>query len=181
MFDDTIVQYHHTDEFLEHSDLKKIQQRYIPANTGHSPNAVTKLGHRLRRWPNIETALGESPVFAGYYSTQYPPIYVCTPGSFELNRYVIASDISNSLDSNKRRSQDCLEQVPAGDLFLFFLAWRVFCPEGGFWASVTPFTQLSGGSDRVEFVLGFTDGDPESDELSDDSELQPVSSLAHTC
>ena len=23
------------------------------------------LGHRLRRWPNIETALGECPVFAG--------------------------------------------------------------------------------------------------------------------
>ena len=23
------------------------------------------LAHRLRRWPNIETALGESPVFAG--------------------------------------------------------------------------------------------------------------------
>ena len=37
----------------------------VPANTGHSPNAVSMLAHRLRRWPNIETALGECPVFAG--------------------------------------------------------------------------------------------------------------------
>ena len=37
----------------------------IPTNTEHSPNAVSMLAHRLRRWPNIETALGECPVFAG--------------------------------------------------------------------------------------------------------------------
>ena len=37
----------------------------FPANTGHSPRAVSMLAHRLRRWPNIETALGECPVFAG--------------------------------------------------------------------------------------------------------------------
>ena len=40
----------------------------IPASTGHSPNAVSMLAHRLRRSacpPNIETALGECPVFAG--------------------------------------------------------------------------------------------------------------------
>ena len=30
-----------------------------PANTRHSPNAVLMLAHRLRRWPNIKTALGE--------------------------------------------------------------------------------------------------------------------------
>ena len=36
-----------------------------PANTGHSPYAVSMLGHRLRRWPNIKTASGECPVFAG--------------------------------------------------------------------------------------------------------------------
>ena len=36
-----------------------------PENTGHSPNALSMLGQRLRRWPNIETALGECPVFAG--------------------------------------------------------------------------------------------------------------------
>ena len=36
-----------------------------PANTGHSPNAVSMLAHRLRRWPNIETTLGDCPLFAG--------------------------------------------------------------------------------------------------------------------
>ena len=36
-----------------------------PANTRHSPNAVSMLVQRRRRWANIETALGECPVFAG--------------------------------------------------------------------------------------------------------------------
>ena len=36
-----------------------------PANKGHSPNAVSMLAYRLRRWPNIETASGECPLFAG--------------------------------------------------------------------------------------------------------------------
>ena len=35
-----------------------------PANIRHSPNAVSMLAHRLRRWPNIKTALGECLVFA---------------------------------------------------------------------------------------------------------------------
>ena len=39
---------------------------YCPANTGHSPEAVSMLAHRLRRWPNIETALSKFPVFAGW-------------------------------------------------------------------------------------------------------------------
>ena len=39
-----------------------------PANTRHSPNAVSMLAHRLRRWSNIETALGECLVFAGRLS-----------------------------------------------------------------------------------------------------------------
>ena len=30
------------------------------------PNAVSMLVHRLRRWPNIETVLGECLVFAGF-------------------------------------------------------------------------------------------------------------------
>ena len=30
-----------------------------PANTGHSPNVVSMLGQRRRRWANIETALGD--------------------------------------------------------------------------------------------------------------------------
>ena len=35
----------------------------IPENTGHSPNAVSMLGQRRRRCANIETALGECPVY----------------------------------------------------------------------------------------------------------------------
>ena len=43
----------------------------FPANTRRSPNADSMLVHRLRRWPNIESALGERLVFAGLalYST----------------------------------------------------------------------------------------------------------------
>ena len=33
--------------------------RRNPANTGHSPNTVSMLGQRRRRWANIETASGE--------------------------------------------------------------------------------------------------------------------------
>ena len=44
----------------------------FPANTGHSPKAVSMLAHRLRRWPNIETALGEWPVFAGLLDMVIP-------------------------------------------------------------------------------------------------------------
>ena len=40
-----------------------------PANTEHSPKAVSMLAHRLRRWPNIETAVGECPVFAEVIQT----------------------------------------------------------------------------------------------------------------
>ena len=36
-----------------------------PANTGHSPNAVSMLAHRLQRRPNNETTLGDCPLFAG--------------------------------------------------------------------------------------------------------------------
>ena len=38
--------------------------RAVPTNTVHSPNFVLMLGQRRRRWANIETALGECPVFA---------------------------------------------------------------------------------------------------------------------
>ena len=37
----------------------------IPANTGYSPNAASMLVHRLRRWPSIETTLGEWSILAG--------------------------------------------------------------------------------------------------------------------
>ena len=36
-----------------------------PANTAHSLNAVSMLSQRRRRWANVESALGEGPVFAG--------------------------------------------------------------------------------------------------------------------
>ena len=35
-----------------------------PANTRRSSNVVSMLGHRLRRWSNIETTLVERPVYA---------------------------------------------------------------------------------------------------------------------
>ena len=38
---------------------------WVPANTRYSTNVVSMVGQRLRRWPNIETALGECLVFAG--------------------------------------------------------------------------------------------------------------------
>ena len=31
----------------------------VPANTCHSPNTVSILAERIRRWPAIETALGD--------------------------------------------------------------------------------------------------------------------------
>ena len=36
-----------------------------PANTRRSPNVVTMLAHRLRRWANIVTTLGERLTFHG--------------------------------------------------------------------------------------------------------------------
>ena len=44
--------------------LRTFRSTY-PVNTGHSPNAVSMLAQRRRRCANIETALGECPVFAG--------------------------------------------------------------------------------------------------------------------
>ena len=58
---DTIRLNYYTQYFI----LYRHRRQNIPANTGYSPNAVSMLGHRLRRWPNIEIALGECPVFAG--------------------------------------------------------------------------------------------------------------------
>ena len=37
----------------------------FPANTRHWPNAGSMLAHRLRRWSNIDPALGQCLVFAG--------------------------------------------------------------------------------------------------------------------
>ena len=46
----------------EHSHIKYITlyiDIYVSANTRHSPNAVSMLGQRRRRWASIETALGK--------------------------------------------------------------------------------------------------------------------------
>ena len=37
----------------------------LPENARHLPNTVPMLVHRLRRWANIKTVLGECPMFAG--------------------------------------------------------------------------------------------------------------------
>ena len=43
----------------------------FPSNTRHSRNAVSMLAHCLRRWPNIETALGECLVFDGLHLSDH--------------------------------------------------------------------------------------------------------------
>ena len=39
--------------------VNTLTNKHSPANTGYSPNAVSMLGQRQRRWPNIETTLSE--------------------------------------------------------------------------------------------------------------------------
>ena len=46
------------------SDWAYLKTSCILTNMWYSPNTVSMLALRLRRWPNIETALGECPVFA---------------------------------------------------------------------------------------------------------------------
>ena len=67
------------------------QQHYMPAKMRHSPNVVSMLGQRRRRWISIDTTSGECPVFrrhlsnAGLRLTQRcirwdditPALYVC--------------------------------------------------------------------------------------------------------
>ena len=58
------------------SDARSVRQdgsRTIPANTRHSPDAVSMLGQRRRRWTNIETAMGECRVIA--YDVTTPQMY----------------------------------------------------------------------------------------------------------
>ena len=49
------------DEMVVPTNPKATIYRNFPANTGNSPDDVSMLAHRLRRWPNIEEALGECP------------------------------------------------------------------------------------------------------------------------
>ena len=61
----------------------------IPTNTRHLPNAVSMLAHRLRRWCNIETALGECRVcwdrrlFTMYIHTH--SIWIATVAQHQTN------------------------------------------------------------------------------------------------
>ena len=48
----------------------------VPANTWHSSNAVSMLGHRRRQWASIETALGEGPVLDGAIPTSSITAYL---------------------------------------------------------------------------------------------------------
>ena len=41
------------------------REQNLPANKRRSPNTGLMLAHRLRRWSNINPALGERLVFAG--------------------------------------------------------------------------------------------------------------------
>ena len=53
--------WHHS-AILELTDVI-ILNNIIPANTGLRPCVDSMLAHRLRRWTNIETTHGLSPVF----------------------------------------------------------------------------------------------------------------------
>ena len=62
-----------------------------PTNTWHSLNAVSMLAHRLRRWPNIETALGECPVFAGIVVVM-PQLQCLSVVELKWNEYKIINN-----------------------------------------------------------------------------------------
>ena len=73
----------------------------FPANTGHLPNAVSMLAHRLRRWTNIETALGECLVFAGL-------------APFEFRVYLLHVSPLHPLLHNPGQNPDALSHVVPG-------------------------------------------------------------------
>ena len=50
--------------------------RTIPVNRRHSPNAVSMLAHRLRRWLSIETALGVCLCLLGQDSLLGPLLFL---------------------------------------------------------------------------------------------------------
>ena len=56
----------------------------VPANTGHSPYAVSMLGQRRRRWASIETALVECPVFAGTVVRPAVKTLLCISNYYDL-------------------------------------------------------------------------------------------------
>ena len=73
--DQTVGKLHnayHTNQMTKHlSDFRfhKAANRY-PASIRHCTNADLMLGHRLRRWPNIKSALVQCLVFAGHRASR---------------------------------------------------------------------------------------------------------------
>ena len=61
--------------------------RVLPANTRHSPNVISMLAHRLRRWPNMGITLRECLVFAGLSISSSPLVCLNEVNSncFQLN------------------------------------------------------------------------------------------------
>ena len=74
-----------------------------PANTIHSPNAVLRLARRLRRRPNINSALGQRIVFAWKRLVQriqkyYNHAYRCMPTVCEASHILnISCFLANAL------------------------------------------------------------------------------------
>ena len=59
------------------------------ANTWHSPNAVSLLTHSLRRWPNIETALGIVPCLLGRISMRVTLVtLLARTATTQITRYI---------------------------------------------------------------------------------------------
>ena len=91
----------------------------VPANTGHSSNAVSILVHRLRRWPNIETALDECPVFAEV-------VHRCWVNTFPVNTKHLYN-ICTMLDQRRRRWADVIQCYTNVLCLLFFFIFKDRC------------------------------------------------------
>ena len=62
-----LIVYHVVYPIKYSNSLKHIvHNATCPANTIRLSSAVSVLGHRLRRWPNTDTALDKRIVFAGW-------------------------------------------------------------------------------------------------------------------
>ena len=86
----------------------------IPANTGHSPNVVSMLGQRLRRWPNIETALG----FAGYICAEFLIFIFLIQRSPHNGLWYDRQEHSFSARQFYRRSNDMRSSLASGNPIL---------------------------------------------------------------
>ena len=76
----------------------------ISASTSHSPNAVSMLGQRRRRWSNIETTLGECLVFAASMALLYSVMNANIGKGWLINRelkYSLLEDIRISALADK--------------------------------------------------------------------------------